>query len=90
MNTTYSRHPELRLTAVDGEGVVLHLGSLTYFTVNETGLTILDALLKPRTLGELVTAVTDEYDVSDAEATTTVRDFIGRCVESKLLITEDR
>ena len=41
MTTVYTRHADLRLTAVDDEGVVLHLGSLRYFTVNETGLTIL-------------------------------------------------
>ena len=44
MSVLYSRHPELRLTAVEDEGVVLHLGSLRYFTVNETGRTILQAL----------------------------------------------
>ena len=49
MTTVYSRHADLRLTAVDDEGVVLHLGSLRYFTVNETGLTILKALTEPRT-----------------------------------------
>lgn len=90
MSTTYSRHPDLRLTAVDGEGVVLHLGSLTYFTVNETGLTILDALKSPRTLAEIVAAVMEEYDVAEAEATTTARAFIDRCMDSKLLRAEER
>ena len=48
MTTVYSRHPDLRVTAVDGEGVVLHLGSRQYFSVNETGVTILHALKQPR------------------------------------------
>ena len=90
MTTVYTRHPELRLTAVDNEGVVLHLGSLRYFTVNETGLTILRALEQPRTLAQLVTAVTDEYDVSDAVADATAREFIDHCVEARLLGTEER
>jgi hypothetical protein len=90
MTTTYSRHPDLRLTAVDGEGVVLHLGSLSYFTVNETGLTILDALMTPKTLAELVTAVTDDYDVGDDEATITARAFVDRCVDARLLVVEER
>lgn len=90
MTTTYSRHPELRLTAVDGEGVVLHLGSLTYFTVNETGLTVLDALMQPRTLAELVAAVMNDYEVTEPVATSAVREFVDRCVDAKLLLTEER
>ena len=69
---------------------MLHLGSLTYFTVNETGLTILDALMSPRTLPELVAAITDDYDVSEELATATVLDFVNRCVDAQLLLTEDR
>jgi hypothetical protein len=90
MTTVYSRHADLRLTAVDDEGVVLHLGSLRYFTVNETGLTILQALMEPRTITELVKSVTDEYDVSDELAEQTTREFINRCVDAKLLHSEDR
>ena len=90
MSTIYTRHPDLRLTAIDGEGVVLHLGSLRYFTVNETGLTILQALEQPRTLAELIGAVTEEYDVRDDIAEATTREFVETCVEAKLLRMEDR
>ena len=90
MTTVYSRHADLRLTAVDDEGVVLHLGSLRYFTVNETGLTILQAHEQPRTITELVKAVTDAYEVSDDVAEQTTREFVDRCVEAKLLLAEDR
>ena len=90
MTTMYSRHADLRLTAVDDEGVVLHLGSLRYFTVNETGLVILETLAEPRSLPELVKAVTDAYDVTDDVAEQTTRAFVDRCVEAKLLRAEDR
>jgi hypothetical protein len=90
MTTVYSRHADLRLTAVDDEGVVLHLGSLRYFTVNETGLTILQKLMEPSTIAEMVKAVTDEYDVSDELAEQTTLEFINRCVDAKLLLSEDR
>ncbi len=89
MTTTYHRHPDLRLTEVDNEGVVLHLGSLRYFTVNETGLAILTALAQPRTMDQLVRAVTDEYDVTDDVAQATTRDFVDRCVDAKLLRAEE-
>jgi hypothetical protein len=90
MTIVYSRHADLRLTSVEDEGVVLHLGSLRYFTVNETGLVILRELMQPRTIDELVKAVTDAYDVTDDIAEETTREFLSRCVEAKLLHTEDR
>jgi hypothetical protein len=90
MTSVYARHPDLRLTAVADEGVVLHLGSLRYFTVNETGLVILQELLEPRSLEDLVRAVTDVYAVSDEVAVKTTRTFIERCVEAKLLQVEER
>ena len=90
MTTVYSRHPDLRVTAVDGEGVVLHLGSRQYFSVNETGVTILDALKQPSSIAELVVAVTDHYDVSADAAEQSVRRFLALCNESKLLHVEER
>jgi hypothetical protein len=90
MTTVYSRRADLRLTAVEDEGVVLHLGSLRYFTVNETGLVILQELMQPRTIDELVKAVTDAYDVTDDIAEEATRAFLTRCVEARLLNTEDR
>ena len=90
MTTLYTRHPDLRLTAVDDEGVVLHLGSRRYFSVNETGVTILEALATPRTLADLVAAVTDEYEVDASTAEVTVGDFLDRCREAELIRADER
>ena len=86
--TRYRRHETLRLTALEGEGVVLHMGTRTYFTVTETGLTILEALVVPKTLPELVAVITSEYDVDDEHAETTVKAFLDRCIASTLIIEE--
>lgn len=85
MTTRYARHPDMRLTAVAGEGVVLHLGERRYFTVTETGLTILEAVSVPRSLDEVVAAVMAEYDVEAGEAERTTREFLARCVEANLV-----
>ena len=90
MTAWYSRHPDLRLTAIDGEGVVLHLGSRRYFSVNETGVTILEALVAPRTLDDLIASVTTEYDVTAVAAEQSVREFVERCREAQLIRTEER
>ena len=89
MTERYSRHPDIRMTALAGEGVVLHLGSRRYFTVNETGLTILAALEQPSSFADLVTAVCAEFDVDAAVATETTRAFVAHCLEAGVIRADD-
>ena len=81
MTVRYQRHPNVRLTALEGEGVVLHLDDRRYFTVNATGLTLLESLLEPRTLDDLVSALVREYEVSPPEARATAEAFLAQCTE---------
>ena len=90
MRTLFRRHPELRLTALEGEGVVLHLGARRYFTVTATGLTILEALAEPKTFEQLVDAILAEYEVDRARAESSAREFLDHCVEATLIIEEAR
>jgi hypothetical protein len=75
----YRRHPNVRLTALEGEGVVLHLDDRRYFTVNATGLTLLESLVEPRTMDELVEALVREYQVAAPEALATAQAFLKQC-----------
>jgi len=84
----YRPHPDLRLTALEGEGVVLHLGSRRYFTVSETGLVILEALSEPRTLDEIVAALRDRYHVTVEHAAASTRTFLDRCLQAGLITRE--
>lgn len=86
--TTYIRHPDLRLTALEGEGVVLHLGERRYFTVSESGLALLDALQRPATVDELVTVLTARYDVTEEKALESVRGFVDRCRGANLVVEQ--
>lgn len=81
----YLRHPDVRLTALEGEGVVLHLHSRKYFSVNETGLVLLDALKQPCTFDQLVAAILDEYDVTLETATDTTRSFLDHCLAAAVV-----
>lgn len=87
MTTRYQRHPDVRLTDLASEGVVLHLGARRYFTVNATGLAILDALVSPRTLDDLVAVVRREFDVSEADAVATTRAFVQQCLDAHVVGT---
>lgn len=84
----YRRHADIRLTALEGEGVVLHMGARRYFTVTETGLTILDALKQPQSFDQLVDAITAEYDVTHEKAQTSVQAFLDQCVAASVILED--
>jgi hypothetical protein len=88
MTIRYARHPELRVTALDGEGVLLHLGTRSYYSVNESGLDVLEALATPQTLAALVAVLTAKYEVSEAQAEATTREFLERGLRAGTLVVE--
>ena len=88
MTTRYRRHPELRLTALEGEGVVLHLGTRHYFSVSETGLALLEALQTAQTADDLARALAARYTVTLEHAAASVRTFLERCRTLDVLLVE--
>jgi hypothetical protein len=89
MTRRYRRHPDLRLTALEGEGVALHLGTRRYYSVSESGLDLLDALTQPRTLDELVAVLMAKYEVTEARATDSAREFVEHGVRTGVLLVEE-
>lgn len=88
MTDRYKRHPDLRLADVEGDGVVLHLGTRRYFSVSESGLALLHALETPRTIPELVEVLLERYEVTPEQAEASVRQFLDTCRTAELLIEE--
>jgi len=88
MTTRYRRHPELRLTALEGEGVVLHLGTRRYFSVSESGLALLEALETARTADDLARALTARYTVTLEHAAASVGAFLERCRGLDVLLVD--
>lgn len=89
MTIRYRRHAELRVAALEGEGVVLHLGTRRYYTVSESGLAILEALAAPHTVDDLVALLLGRYEVTADAAAACVDRFLDRCRGADLLATED-
>ncbi len=83
----FLRHSDIRLTSLEGEGVVLHLKERRYFSVNETGLVLLEALKQPRTFTELVAELLREYEVTEGTAATTTREFLDHCLATAVVET---
>jgi len=88
MTERYMRHPDLRLADVEGDGVVLHLGTRRYFSVSESGLALLQALEAPRTIDDLVQVLLERYEVSTEQAEASVRQFLETCRTADLLQEE--
>ena len=86
MTDKYRRHPSLRVTALDHEGVALHLDTHRYFSVNATGLTLLEALADPRTLDELGAALVAAYEVETSEAIATAQAFLEQCLARHMIV----
>ncbi|HEU5262497.1 MAG TPA: PqqD family protein [Gemmatimonadales bacterium] len=88
MTLRYKRHPELRLSELEGEGVVLHLGTRRYFTLSESGLAMLEALAAPRSVDDLVQLLRGRYEVTAERAAEDVHEFLDRCREADLLVVD--
>ena len=89
MTRRYRQHPELRLTALEGEGVALHLGTRRYYTVSASGLDLLEALASPKSLAELVVVLTAKYEVTPEDAGASAREFVERGVKAGVLLVEE-
>ncbi len=89
MSQRYQRHPDLRLADVEGDGVVLHLGTRRYFSVTESGLILMQALETPRSVADLVQLLLERYEVTQAEAETSIRQFLDTCRTAELLVVAD-
>ena len=81
MTARYRRHASVRITALEDEGVALHLDTHRYFTLNASGLLLLEALAEPRTLDELGAALVARFDVATPEAVSTAQAFIDQCLQ---------
>jgi hypothetical protein len=91
MSERFVRHPDLRLADVEGDGVVLHLGTRRYFSVSESGLVILQALESPQSVADLVLRLMDHYEVTEEQAEASVHQFLETCRKAELLAPgEDR
>lgn len=73
---------------VDDSVVVLDLTGSLYFRLNGTGAFLWSELAEGRERGQLVEALTSEYDVADERASDDVDTFLGK-LESANLLAQD-
>ena len=81
-------HPDVICTALNnGESVLLHLNTHTYFSLNETGSRIWSLMGDGLTLGEIGQTIEATYDVSADRAQSCVLELATALREQDLITT---
>jgi hypothetical protein len=83
-----SPHTEVVDTKLDdGELVLLHLESKTYYSLNPTGERIWRGLKEGLTLNEISHRLQEEFNVNEEDADRSVRDLIKELCEQNLALS---
>ena len=83
----FSADPNVLFTQLgDDEGVLLHLNTQHYYSLNETGLAIWQGATQGMSLGEIADAIQMEYEIDEAGAWKHVSEFVAHLREAELLL----
>jgi hypothetical protein len=76
-----TRHPDMISAEIGGEAVMMSIEKGAYFGLNPVATRIWDLIEQPKTLAELIQAITDEYEVSAEQAADDVQVFVADMIE---------
>lgn len=87
--------PDLQIVAsgsvatadLGGESVLLDPVSGRYFGLNEVGTRIFELLSEPHTVSDLVSVLVQEYEVSEAQLSRDVEQFVSEMIARGLVET---
>lgn len=72
----------------NGESVLLHLETQTYYSLNSTGVFIWEHLNGKRTIEDISEALEKKYDISIEDANTSVSALINELAGEKIVFFE--
>ena len=84
-DTRYVAQSDVIDCDIGGERALLHLKTNTYFTLNATASEVWPALAAPRTVEEIVTLVTERFDVTAEICRPDVEALLAQMVEAQIL-----
>lgn len=83
---TYQSHPQVVFTPMDEEdGLLLHLDSKLYYSLNATGRLLWEGLSSGLTGEDLARRLAAGYDVDSGQAEAEVRRFTDELLAERLL-----
>lgn len=77
--------PEVLSRILDGEAVLLHLGSGLYFGMNDVASRAWERIVQGVSFGDLLSTIVDEFDVDEARARADLEAFVAALVDKKLV-----
>lgn len=87
---TYVAATSLVANEIDGETVVLNLGTGRYHGLNPVAASVWSWIQEPRTLGELTSLVVSEFEVDEERAGRDLEALLEDLVERNLAVTDPR
>lgn len=78
-------HEDVLSAHLEGEAVLLHLGTKRYYRVNETGAAILEGLEEGRAPEAIADDLAARFDVERTEALRAVRTFVEDLERAEIL-----
>lgn len=84
-SSSISRPPHLVSSEVDGEMVVLDVGTGHFFHLNDVGSKVWVALDRPMTLAELCQVMQDRFDVDADTCRADIAEFVGSMAQNGLV-----
>lgn len=84
-----SRAADAISTELDGETVILNIGTGIYSGLDRVGTTIWNALEKPASFVSLTALVMDHYEVSQERCIADLRAFLDDLLHNSLIVMED-
>ena len=71
----------------DGTGVLLHLETLWYYSVNHTGAAVWQLIEERKVvaLEDLIDTICEKFEVDHTEAQRTLKSFVEKLVELKMV-----
>ena len=86
----YVRAKDIVATDMDGELVMMDIGTGSYFAINGSGPAIWDRLTEPLLIDDLIASLGDEFDTGPkAQFEAEVSDFVANLVDQGLVKPAD-
>ena len=86
INTVLSRNPEAAYRVYDGQATVVLPGRSEINVLNEIGSLIWERIDGDRTVGQIVQAVLDAYEIDSEQARSDTLDFLSSLQEHGMVI----
>jgi Coenzyme PQQ synthesis protein D (PqqD) len=77
--------PQVLSRVLDGEAVLLHLGSGMYFGMNEVATRAWEQITKGSTFGAVLATLLAEFDVAEDILRSDLEKFVGALAEKQLV-----